>query len=141
MADPFSAFSAALSVLDVTGRTSAKLVDLVCNWKDAPALIVALSNETEDLKVVMDRIRDAGQTVQDRNMKNDTDFTFALGAQLQKARDHLGELETLVDDLKRGNSIVERGKWLLKKSIAAEIQTQLRDVRLRINELLLAHNV
>jgi uncharacterized phage infection (PIP) family protein YhgE len=110
MADPFSTFSAALSVLDVSGHTLAKAIDLICNWKNAPALILALLNETANLNIVIDQIRDTRQTVQDHNKQHNTDFISALDAQLQKARDHLGELETLVDNLKCGKSIVRRNK-------------------------------
>jgi hypothetical protein len=141
MADPFSVFSATLGILDVSERISAKVVDLFCNWKDAPILILALSSETTELNNVMDRIREAEQTVRGYCMQQDMGFVFALDAQLRKARCYLEALETLVDDLKRGTSIVRRNKWLLKKSTAAKLQTQLRDIRLRIHELLTAHNV
>jgi hypothetical protein len=140
MAEAFSTFSAALSILDVSGRISAMVTDLIRNWNKAPTLILALSNEMSDLKILMDRVRDAGQTVRGSNTQLNTEFTFALDVQLQKATDYLGELEKLVDDLNRGKLIERRNKWLLKKSTAAKLQTQLRDVRLRINELLVVHN-
>jgi hypothetical protein len=39
------------------------------------------------------------------------------------------------------NSLKRKYQWLKKNSVAADMQTRLRDVRVRLGELLIAFNV
>lgn len=141
MAEAFAIFSAVLSVLDVGTRVSARLGHLIQDWKDAPPLILCLANEMADLKIVLDRIYDAQQSVRNSTALQSVELVASLDSQLQSAQRHFMDLDTLVNEMNRLKSFKRRNKWIRKRSRASTLRTELKAVRIRISELLLAHNV
>jgi hypothetical protein len=116
MAEFVSLFAAALGVLDVAVRASARLRDLAQSWRDADSLISALANETADLGLVLDQIRQAGlKTFKSRNAQHSKSLLVVLGGHIGKATSLLTELDVLVDYLNQGDSTVRRNKWVLKR--------------------------
>ncbi|KAI0424611.1 ankyrin repeat-containing domain protein [Xylaria sp. FL1042] len=129
MAEPFSILSATAGLADVSVRTSLKLRSLISEFKNAPALILALSNELTEISVVFERINKSRQVC----------FLDCLGRQLNDARTILTDLEALTAVLSPGKPANKGFRWLRQKKHAAKLKSRLKEVRERINELLVAH--
>ncbi|KAI1197408.1 hypothetical protein F5X97DRAFT_324438 [Nemania serpens] len=59
MAETFALLSAAAGLADVSAKASLKLRGLVLDFKNAPTLILALSNEVAEISVVLDRVNES----------------------------------------------------------------------------------
>ncbi|KAI1358912.1 hypothetical protein F5Y08DRAFT_94250 [Xylaria arbuscula] len=141
MVDPFSILAGAVGVTDVAVKTSMKLRSLISDFRDAPSLILALSNEVTEMRVVLERVKESQRAVQSlHNPQYDAAFLAALNDQLTKAHTITMDLESLVTTLSTGNSPTERFRWLRKKKNAADLNGKLKAVRERMNELLVAYN-
>ncbi|KAK3386478.1 hypothetical protein B0H63DRAFT_540372 [Podospora didyma] len=141
MADPLSALSGIVSLIDITTRASASLHKLYMELKNAPTLILALANEIADLTVVLDRASGARDTLGRLDPAENAGFVTALSALLDKAKDILSRLEMLSKDLLRQKwSSVKRVKWSLTQSKATSLKNEVREVRIKMNEILIAHN-
>lgn len=141
MADPFSILAGAAGLADVAIKTSLKLCSLVSEFKNAPALILALSNEITELSIVLERVGESRKAVESLgDWQHDASFLNDLDGQLNNARTILGDLGALAATLSSGNSPAERFRWLRKKKHAAQLQGRLKAARKRINELLVSHN-
>ncbi|KAF4467165.1 hypothetical protein FALBO_5948 [Fusarium albosuccineum] len=138
MAEPISLAASVAGLLDVGLRTSKALHSLQRELRNAPDLIRALSNEVEDIKAVLARVED---TIKDSeasglNSTIGAAILVDLETQLGKAKTILVTLDSLAQKLVAEAPTLKRVKWCLKKSRAAELQTDLKEVRTRINELL-----
>ena len=142
MAEPISLVASVAGLLDVATRAFSALYNLQTQLRHAPDLIRALSNEAADLKAVLARVDDVRKTTEATGL--DTPDGVAaledLEAQLSKAESILADLGALAQKLLGERMTLKRVKWCLKKSRASELQTRLKEVRLKINELLVAHN-
>jgi Fungal N-terminal domain of STAND proteins len=139
--DPLSIIASALTILEVGTKVSKGLSEIINTWNGAPPAILALYNEISDLNVVLDHVSDAQRTVKANGAKFDTQFLEALDEHLYQARQLLSQLETLVRELKDLSSVKKKYKWLFKNSEATNLQHRIREVRSRINDLLVAYNV
>ncbi|RTE76990.1 hypothetical protein BHE90_008552 [Fusarium euwallaceae] len=142
MAEPISLIASVAGLLDVSLRSSKALHSLQSQLRNAPNLIQALSNEVEDLKAVLARVEDttnASKTSR-QHVPVITATTADLEAQLQKAKAVLADLDILTNNLAAEKPTLKRIKWCLKQSRASELQSELKEVRTKINELLVAHN-
>lgn len=137
MADPFSVFSAAAGVLDIALRATKALHGLCSELREAPALILALSNETADVSVVLGRVDEARANL--ARLERDKMFFVALDCHLTTARAVILRLEALISALQVRSGSIKRIKWCLRKNKASALKDDLRDVRQRINEILTAH--
>jgi len=143
MADPFSVFSSALSLIDIATRISASLLSIYSELKNAPMLILALSNEVADISLVLDRVYNARQApdgVSPLSSNRNTTYLAALDNQLEKARALLVELEALSTNLTKEKGLKTRITWILNQSNAEALKNQLIAARTKINEILLAYN-
>lgn len=143
MADPFSIFSSALSLTDIATRTSASLISISRELKNAPGLILALSNEVTDISLVLERVRDTRQVSNGLSLlghNQHTEYLAALDNQLNKARFLLKKLEDISTDLASEKKPQKRIKWILKRSNAEALKNQLIAARTKINEILSAYN-
>ena len=102
---------------------------------------MALSNEVSDLVVVLDHIYAAQESVRAKGGKHDHQFIVALESNLVQTEELLHQLATLLVELKALSSLKRKYKWQRKQYVAEDLQRRLRMSRLRINELLIAHNV
>jgi hypothetical protein len=141
MAEPFSIFTAAASLVDIVARTSKGLWRIYNDLHNAPALILVLSNEAADLGVILDLISDSKQSIQQQNAQQDAKVVAALDQQLQKARGLLNELDALANTLTSMILSKKRLKWVLKKRNALALKDQLKGVRRTLNEILFNYNV
>lgn len=139
MADPLSITAAVLGTLDASIRISGKLGDLVQVWKDAPAEIYALYNEISDLSVVLDHARMARKSLvfADPGGKVGTD----LGRLLGTAQNTTTTLEELLNEMMALPRFKKRALWVKRKSSIATKKDELREVRSKINDILVAHNM
>ncbi|RSL93854.1 hypothetical protein CEP52_012984 [Fusarium oligoseptatum] len=142
MAEPISLIASVAGLLDVTLRSSKALHSLQSQLRNAPNLIQALSNEVEDLKAVLARVEDTTNASKTSRQHAPviTATTADLEAQLQKAKAVLADLDILTNNLAAEKPTLKRIKWCLKQSRASELQSELKEVRTKINELLVAHN-
>ncbi|KAI1121112.1 hypothetical protein F5Y10DRAFT_109399 [Nemania abortiva] len=141
MADPFSIFAGAVGVTDVAAKTSSTLRKLISEFRNAPALVQALFNEITEISVVLERVKESQRAVRSLgDLQHDDAFLAALDGQLNKARNILTDMESLVNTLRAGNSRTRGFRWLRKKEHATDLKVRLKAVRVRVNELLLAHN-
>jgi len=140
MADPFSLLAAAAGLADVSVKTSLGLRSLVLEFKHAPALILALSNEIAEISIALERVNESRQAIENLgDSQHDAAFLVCLDSQLNNARAALADLESLTAVLSQGKKINKRFRWLRQKNHAMELKGRLKEVRETINELLVAH--
>ncbi|RSL63229.1 hypothetical protein CEP54_005292 [Fusarium duplospermum] len=142
MAEAISLIASVAGLLDVATRAFSALHNLQSQLRNAPDLIRALSNEAADLGAVLARVDDVRKTTEAAGLNTPDGMTALvdLEAQLLKAKSILADLDALAQKLFGEKMTLKRVKWCLKKSRASELQTRLKEVRLKINELLVAHN-
>jgi ankyrin repeat protein len=142
MAEPISLIASVAGLLDVSLRSSKALHSLQSQLRNAPNLIRALSNEVEDLKAVLARIEDTknASKVNGQHVPTVAATMVDLEKQLRKAKVTLADLDTLTKKLAAEKPTLKRIKWCLKESRASELRTDLKEMRTKINELLVAHN-
>lgn len=138
--DPFSAFSSAISVLDIAIRASKALYGLYTELVGAPELILALSNETADISVVLGRVGEARKTLDRLDTLQNATFLAALDGHIFTAKVILSRLDILATELRSQTGSIKRVKWCLRKNKANGLKDELRAVRQRINEILVAHS-
>lgn len=143
MAEVISIISAVAGLLDITLRSSTALHELQSQLRNAPALIRALSNETQDLRAVLTLLDDTMKASEaiELNTSEGSAVLAALKVQLRKAETILVGLEHLTQKLAAETPTMRRVKWCLNKSRASELQRLLKEVRMTINDLLLAHTL
>lgn len=139
--DPLSSLASIAGILSVASRTSTSLHDLYDGLKNGPELILALSNEIADLSITLDRVLGARDMIQQLDSVADQSFATQLEAQVEKARYVVTELDTLCQTLSEKKRSSQRVAWLLHQGKAAVMKEQVREVRLRINDMLVAHNM
>lgn len=140
MAEIFGVVASAASLLEITLKCAKVLHGLQQDLKNAPDLILALSNETQDLCVLLTRLEDTRKAAEAANL-NTPEATATLTqmeVQMGKAKIILGELDSLIQELAAEEPAMRRVKWVRKKSQAANLQHRLREVRRNISELLAA---
>ncbi|KAL2682397.1 hypothetical protein Neosp_006848 [[Neocosmospora] mangrovei] len=142
MAEPISLIASVAGVLDVSFRSSKALHSWQSQLRNAPNLIRALSNEVEDLKAVLARVEDTAKAskTSGQHVPGLPATVADLEAQLQKAKVTLSDLDTLTKKLAAERPTMKKIKWCLKQSKASELQGDLKEIRTKINELLVAHN-
>ncbi|KAK0708868.1 hypothetical protein B0T21DRAFT_83037 [Apiosordaria backusii] len=140
MADPLSIASGVASLLNVAGRTATCLYEFHQDLKHGPDLILALSNEVSDLTLVLDRVNGACESLENLAVRESTPYVSALGAQLGKAQEVFAKLETLSIALSKQKRSMQRIKWCLRQNKVTALKSEVREVRLKINEIMTAHN-
>ncbi|KAI1382409.1 ankyrin [Hypoxylon crocopeplum] len=140
MADLFSVVAAGIGLAGFAVSSSAKLVRLIHTWRRAPALIVALANETSDLQVLLERFQDAHDIIRNQ-LGTANNIWTSLDREFRKANNLLNELNVLVETLTVGNPTLRRKKWLRLHTQATRLQSQLRMARVNINDLFITHLV
>ena len=160
MADPLSIAVSAMTMIGACGACAKQLNDLRRAFRDAPAEILALSNEISDMTVVLTEVNTICQEpamtlklVMQRTTENcflicddssarkhrDSQFHDLLSAQLDRAKQVLAELATLAESVyndSHSGARVNKLGWLRKKQGAGKLQAQLKDTREKIHMLL-----
>jgi len=141
--DPVSIVALAATVLEIGIRVSGHLGNVVATWKSADPVILALANEISDLTVVLDHMNCAWKRIRDISDPNDASDVGFLGAfngALLQAELHLQELERVIIETGSLGNLKRKYKWLRNSAVAKDMQAKLRDVRLRLTELLITYN-
>ena len=137
MSDPLSVIASVVTLLDTGAKSASHLRRLIHHFRHADDELIALSNEVNDLRVVLTEVEFASQ---DTTFLPRTQLLAALSTQLSKAETKLVELEALVQSISQPllSGALEANKiaWLSKKTTAKRLQVDLRDVRLKIFTLL-----
>lgn len=140
MADPFG-----ITASVITGLKLAKtLHSLIIKLRDAPAELLALSNEVCNLKFVLDSIQ---EVMQDHREERPSSFD-KLGPILFQLRVKFDQLDTMLArwiKLDRWGEpqlkTYERATWLKERTKVWELQMQFRELRLNLSVLLEANNL
>lgn len=139
MADPFSVIAGVLGTLDASTRLASKATKIILTLKNAPSDILALANELEDLRVILDEAETARWRLEKEAVGSPT-MVAALRAELNNARSQIDELGEIVDrtwEMKAQRRVT----WLRKQGDIGRRMTSLRLCRERLRDLLTTHNV
>ncbi|KAL9117658.1 MAG: hypothetical protein Q9187_005803 [Circinaria calcarea] len=137
MADPLSGIASVVTILDTGAKCAKHLRRLVQDFRHADDELTALSNETNDLNVVLTEVERAGHAIKNAGNLPQTQVIDALSTQLDRARRKLTELESLTKLLLPPGSIkADKIAWIRKKATARRLQVDLRDVRQSLHALL-----
>lgn len=144
MADFLSISSACLSIVDATVRLSGRIKGVIHLWMHAPMEIIALHNELSDLAVVLDYGRMAAFDIQTTEIQvglaSTPNVSADLGRQLKTAEVILSQLDSFVNELMAIPKIKKRFRWVTRGSFASTKKDELRNVRMRINDIFAAYN-
>ena len=137
MADPLSVIAGVVGLLEVGARCGKHLCCLIQDFRHAPDELFALSNEVNDLSVVLMEVESVCQSMQNANINPKSRIVDALATHLDRARSMLAELETLINLLSPTGSVkVRRLVWLKKRTQTRKLQEGLKDVKRNIHTLL-----
>jgi chromosome segregation ATPase len=139
MADPFTIVAGILSLVDVSARLSSKTRYIARTIKHAPAEILALGNELEDLRVVLHEVESCQEELS-LMLKDRPAVHTSLVDEITKARDQVLQLEDVIDHVSSGEGNM-RLRWLRKQRHIHDVQAELRKTRQRVQELLMSFNV
>ena len=140
MAEVFGTISAAIGVLDVSTRGVQRLHHIIKTWNNAPAELLALTNEIEDLKLLLSEIDSAKVTIEDA-AQQDAGFVAALGDQLSKAEKLCQSLSDTINELTKLKKYEKKANWVRREGRVENLKREFRQVREHINALLTTHNV
>jgi len=142
--DPLSIAAFAATVLEVGIRVSGQVNGAITTWKTTDVVLLALSNETSNLNLVLDHMYRAWQEIAECESQlpatRDETLSSTLASLLEDADKLLRRLQTLILDIGSRPRTRRRFTWLQKQSLAIDLQGDLRNVRLRLSELLLANS-
>jgi len=137
--DPFTVVVGVLGTLDASTRLASKAANIVATLKNAPGDILALVNELEDLRVVLNEADTARERLEHAT-QGSASLLSALRMELETARFEVDELEIILDktwSLKMQKRIM----WLRKQGDIEKRRARLRACRERLRDLLVTHNV
>ena len=129
------------STLEFCMSLSSRTNTVIDSWTNTPSLMYALHNEISDLVVVLDNTRAATEAAVLDNGKKSAELLDGLGGHLAEAYRLLKAVEKLVADLLAARDGRQRCRVLAKNGQAASFKDCLRDVRIRLDDCLLLHNV
>ena len=142
--DPLSIAAFAATVLEVGIRVSGQVNGAITTWKTTDVVLLALANETSNLNLVLDHMYRAWQEIAECESQlpatRDETLSSTLASLLEDADKLLRRLQTLILDIGSRPRTRRRFTWLQKQSLAIDLQGDLRNVRLRLSELLLANS-
>ncbi|KAG9498256.1 hypothetical protein J7337_011152 [Fusarium musae] len=141
MAEVVGLVASIASLLDLALKSSNGLCDLQFQVRNAPHLIQALENETEAIRAVLVHVENTIQSTATARLRNPCGSAILgdLAIELSKGAAVLKDLDSFISGLKNETPTLQRVKWTCKKEKATELMKQLREVRIRISELQLAH--
>jgi hypothetical protein len=137
--DPFTIIVGVLGTLDASTRLASKASKIIATLKNAPADILALMNELEDLRVVLNEAEFAREKIENAAQGNPS-LHSALRMELESARLEVDELEIILDNT-WNMKMQKRITWLRKQGNIEKRRAQLRNCRERLRDLLVTHNV
>jgi len=141
MADPLSIIASIAGLLDIAARTSAGVIQLIADWKDAPKQVHFLSEEISMSQQVAQQLKDLCDTLDEHSFNNMRGSAIAIMTQLNRARPVWTELEELVQSVRISTkSKINNARWLRKAGSVVALQVKLREIRFSTLEILAIHN-
>ncbi|KAL8357159.1 hypothetical protein RB598_002133 [Gaeumannomyces tritici] len=146
MADPFSIAATAISLAAIAAHTSRVLSRLCSEVKNAPALVLALSNEVNDFKLVLDTVSTATENLavpaaSGPGPANNATPESRLRDMLARAKSLLAELDILSRRLAGRDRTAQRIKWQFSKSEAESLKDRLRATSASLMHILVSRNL
>ena len=132
-----------ISLLDVGVRAASSLRQVIQDRRNAPAEILALSNEVQDFAMVMYELKITCQDVRSNALLNGrSELLPILTQHMNRARSGLKAVEALIDnvhmDQKSETTMIMARVWSAKKQSACNLKDGLREVKINIQLLLQA---
>jgi hypothetical protein len=142
----FGTISPALSIIDVAIRSSNAIQELVTVWHDAPAEILALSNEINDSRVVLTQAHNLFQRIEAAPTALDDlrSCSVMIERQVEQAKPIWNRLDKLLreikDDQKDPNKVSKSVKfrWLKNQSKVETLRAALKEKRLNIMQSMIS---
>ena len=138
MADPLSATASAITVMLLCVQCTQKLQGLFRSIRDVPNELMALSNESNDLSMILEAVGDASDIVQKHSAINVRSIA-TLKQQLSRAESIVNELDTLIRRFEGkllGKMQLERLAWPFKKAEVKDLQKRIKNVKLDLSNFL-----
>ena len=133
MADPLGATASVLAIVSACTVCATKLYKIIRTLHDAPQEVLALSNEVNDIKAIVEAYKEAVEThsrIVDEECEN---ILLRAGETLTKLR---LLMTGLVVDAAEETYQVKRSRWLRKKSKLLKLCEELKAVRLSLHLLM-----
>ena len=130
MADPVS-FAAAVLAL---AEAAFKLGRLIARCQNAPAEILALNNEANNLRLVLNRIDEAYPS----------ELKLPLLGALSEADRKIKQMYAIIKSLKLDESrlsTVRRVRWSVMRGKVCNLLAELREIRMQLNTLMAVDTV
>lgn len=129
MADPLSIGASAVALLGAGTTCATLLFDLVHTLRRAPEELLALSNEVNDLKSVLQDITDICGDI-----GADDSSTASARSKIKNLLTSAGKALKELDDLLKEPS--KRRAWIRQKARANRLREQFKGIRKDLNESL-----
>lgn len=140
MAEAVGLAISVVGILDTLTRASKHLGEVISTWRNAPDELLALRNELEDMRVVLDEVQHTRKAVEALSSE-DGDFMRILGSQITSMDRQIHALEEILYRLSKLSGYKQRLKWLRKEGRIEEMKVRVRESRESIRSMLLANNV
>jgi predicted nucleic acid-binding Zn-ribbon protein len=131
--------AATVGVLKVGSKVSSKLRDIIKTWQNVPAELLALHNELEDLRIVLDEMRSCEKDIE-ATFQGPLHRVDALRRQIRCAERHLTTLDNLVEELYQLKGSKKKLKWIREKREIGVILRQIRTAREAMSGILVTHS-
>ncbi|KLU92355.1 hypothetical protein MAPG_11301 [Magnaporthiopsis poae ATCC 64411] len=149
MAEPFSIAASAISLAAIAAHTSRVLSNFCSEVKHAPALVVALSNEVNDLKLVLDKVSSAtsslaaptASTPGPSTSSSNVAMEARLRDMLARAKNLLVELDILSRQLSGLDTAAQRIKWQFSKTKVENLKDRLRSTSRSLMHIMVSSNL
>jgi hypothetical protein len=143
----FGVVSSSFSALDAVIRSSNAIRKLISDWRDVPMEIVALANEVDDSKAVLNQAWQLIKSYQSRqhcarNTFPSPTYISAIERQLKLADPTWEELYKVLQEFGGESNDVFKAskdvkfKWLKTQKRLERVRRELREKRLNIMELM-----
>ena len=135
MADPLSVSVSAIQLLGASTSTAKALYNLIREWRRAPLELLRLSNEVNDLNLVLSHVEHTCSEFENiaTDSKSQVEFSRTLTVMLEQMKCHVYVLDNLLSTMFAGpaREATEARKlgWLLKKNKVKRITSRIKAIK------------
>ena len=144
MGEAFAILAGVVGLLDITARASRHVRNLMYEWENAPFHFQVLFNEINDSNLVLDHVKTACEAIITRTGDGSGTLGQALDNQIKRSEPMWLEVNNLLGSIgsisSTGTIQMRRRRWYKQQRRAGELQSDLRNARLRFMELLASYN-
>ncbi|KAL9116135.1 MAG: hypothetical protein Q9227_000504 [Pyrenula ochraceoflavens] len=145
MAEPVLSLPVVLGLANVALRVSCLVWRVIEKWRDAPAGILALSEEVRRSRHVIDQVHALLKEFESDDEESHAGFLEALNGEVVLATSIWEELERILQSMTRrtpsGQVKLRRDRWVKCSRKIESLRQLLRDVRFRTLEVVSIHTM